>query len=292
MTYLFGNIIIFLLVAAGIGMLAGWLLGKSVANKTLQKRYQILLGDFDSVTSQLTGYRSKLTQQDTHIQRLTSRYTLKERDNRILARSFLNLQKKYKTLKTVLERLQDRQQAGLQVENSNTAGSQTARMTPTLPTAEEKNTQGNHSDTQHTSHHHNETDHHEIKSANADLKINRNTQAAETLPAKIPSRRQTHNPTVTQPARINLIRSCETIDRSSDKPSEPDDLTLIRGIGKVNEKILHEAGITTFAQIAAFGPADIERLGKKLGAFQNRITQEKWVEQAKVLCERNGKYSA
>ena len=63
----------------------------------------------------------------------------------------------------------------------------------------------------------------------------------------------------------------------------PDDLTLIKGLGPKLGALLGEFGITTFAQIAAWEPADIERIDAKLGRFSGRITRDQWVEQARLL---------
>lgn len=64
----------------------------------------------------------------------------------------------------------------------------------------------------------------------------------------------------------------------------PDDLRLILGIGKTNEKKLHEAGVTTFAQIAAWKPADVKTYGDLIN-FGERIVKEQWVEQARLLAK-------
>lgn len=63
----------------------------------------------------------------------------------------------------------------------------------------------------------------------------------------------------------------------------PDDLTRIKGLGPKLAALLGEFGITTYAQIAAWEPADIERIDAKLGRFSGRITRDHWVEQAKLL---------
>ena len=67
--------------------------------------------------------------------------------------------------------------------------------------------------------------------------------------------------------------------------TEPDDLTRIKGIGRVLLAKLNELGIVTFQQIADFGQADIERVNEKLD-FPGRIERERWVDQAKVLAEK------
>ncbi len=63
-----------------------------------------------------------------------------------------------------------------------------------------------------------------------------------------------------------------------------DDLKLLSGVGPVLEQKLIEAGVTSFAQIAAWGPKDIEEFDEKL-SFKGRIEREGWVEQAKKLAK-------
>lgn len=63
--------------------------------------------------------------------------------------------------------------------------------------------------------------------------------------------------------------------------TEPDDLTLIEGIGKKTADALRAAGITAFAQIAAMMPDDLERAVKDQGV---RLigTAATWPQQAKT----------
>ncbi|HNR78085.1 MAG TPA: hypothetical protein PKM48_13210, partial [Parvularculaceae bacterium] len=65
---------------------------------------------------------------------------------------------------------------------------------------------------------------------------------------------------------------------------EADDLKKLSGVGPVLEKKLHDAGVTTFAQIAAWKKADIEAMDEKLD-FKGRIEREDWVAQAKKLAK-------
>ena len=65
--------------------------------------------------------------------------------------------------------------------------------------------------------------------------------------------------------------------------SAPDDLTRIKGLGPKLSSLLGEFGVTTFAQIAAWQPSEIERIDAKLGRFSGRIVRDQWVEQAKLL---------
>lgn len=61
-----------------------------------------------------------------------------------------------------------------------------------------------------------------------------------------------------------------------------DDLKKLSGVGPALEKKLIEAGVTSFAQIAAWGEADIAEFDEKL-SFKGRIEREGWVEQAKAI---------
>ena len=66
------------------------------------------------------------------------------------------------------------------------------------------------------------------------------------------------------------------------KADGADDLTKLSGVGPVLEKKLHEAGVTSFDQIAAWNADDIAEFDEKL-SFKGRIEREGWVEQAKKL---------
>ena len=63
-----------------------------------------------------------------------------------------------------------------------------------------------------------------------------------------------------------------------------DDLKKLSGVGPALEKKLHAAGVTSFAQIAAWSEADIAEFDEKL-SFKGRIEREGWVDQAKELAK-------
>jgi predicted flap endonuclease-1-like 5' DNA nuclease len=65
--------------------------------------------------------------------------------------------------------------------------------------------------------------------------------------------------------------------------STSDDLSLIKGLGPKLRTQLAEMGITSFAQIAAWDDAEIDRVDAQLGRFQGRIRRDNWVEQARLL---------
>ena len=70
---------------------------------------------------------------------------------------------------------------------------------------------------------------------------------------------------------------------AADPSPSGDDLTNIKGLGPKLAALLAEQGITSFAQIAAWSDADVERIDASLGRFSGRITRDQWVEQAKFL---------
>lgn len=61
-----------------------------------------------------------------------------------------------------------------------------------------------------------------------------------------------------------------------------DDLTQLSGVGPVLVKKLAEAGITSFAQIAAWSADDVAAMDEKLN-FKGRIERDDWIAQAKEL---------
>ena len=63
-----------------------------------------------------------------------------------------------------------------------------------------------------------------------------------------------------------------------------DDLKLLSGVGPALEKKLHESGVTTFAQIAAWTPEDVAAMDEKL-SFKGRIEREGWIAQAAELAK-------
>ena len=65
---------------------------------------------------------------------------------------------------------------------------------------------------------------------------------------------------------------------------EPDDLTVIKGIGPVAAGQLNEQGITTFAQIAKLSDKDIAKIDEHMPFSADQIRD--WREQAKELAKK------
>ena len=65
--------------------------------------------------------------------------------------------------------------------------------------------------------------------------------------------------------------------------SGSDDLTRIKGLGPKLAQQLRELGVTSFAQIAAWDEAEVDRIDAQLGRFQGRIRRDDWRSQAGFL---------
>ncbi|MFK0383198.1 NADH-quinone oxidoreductase subunit E [Agrobacterium sp. NPDC090273] len=80
--------------------------------------------------------------------------------------------------------------------------------------------------------------------------------------------------------------SLDSKDRPAgiEKPATPDDLKLISGVGPKIEGTLHELGIFTFAQIAAWKKAECDWVDGYLN-FKGRIERDEWLKQAEALAK-------
>ena len=67
------------------------------------------------------------------------------------------------------------------------------------------------------------------------------------------------------------------------RTGDADDLTRMKGVGPKLAARLNELGITRFDQVAGLSGEDAATLDAQLGAFQGRITRDRWVEQAGYL---------
>ena len=96
--------------------------------------------------------------------------------------------------------------------------------------------------------------------------------ATVTAPAKSKAKAEIAAPVAAKPAPA----------RSRKPAVKADDLKRISGVGPKLEQVLNGLGIRRFADIAALGDADIERIDADLG-FDGRIRRDDWVGQAKAL---------
>ncbi|HEX7857915.1 MAG TPA: helix-hairpin-helix domain-containing protein [Sphingobium sp.] len=64
---------------------------------------------------------------------------------------------------------------------------------------------------------------------------------------------------------------------------EGDNLLKLKGVGPKIATLLKAEGITRFADIAAWGEADIAAIDAKLGSFAGRPQRDNWIDQASFL---------
>lgn len=72
-----------------------------------------------------------------------------------------------------------------------------------------------------------------------------------------------------------------TRDRST--PPEVDDLTKIRGVGKVLEQRLNQLGIFSYSQLASLSEQDVDRVQGQLQTIPGRMRRDGWVSSARRL---------
>lgn len=69
----------------------------------------------------------------------------------------------------------------------------------------------------------------------------------------------------------------------ADRPDEVDDLKRIKGVGPVMEQVLNDKGVYLFHQVANFSAADVAWVNEAIEAFPGRIERDNWVGQAQDL---------
>jgi predicted flap endonuclease-1-like 5' DNA nuclease len=88
------------------------------------------------------------------------------------------------------------------------------------------------------------------------------------------------------PAKLSPPKQKNTVKPKAKTPESNDDLTRIKGIGKVLAEKLKEIGIHSYEQIADFKKADIERVKQKINV-RGRGEPKNWIEQARLLVNKD-----
>ena len=92
-------------------------------------------------------------------------------------------------------------------------------------------------------------------------------------------------PEPVQPAPAAAAPAAPAPTPAPAEASVPDDLLLLKGVGPKLKALLAEQGITRFAQIAAWTPADLAAIDPKLGTFKGRPERDNWIDQAQYLAK-------
>lgn len=99
-------------------------------------------------------------------------------------------------------------------------------------------------------------------------------------------------PVVVEPVAVEpiAVEPVEVVETEAPAPvaagtpeAGEDDLLRMKGVGPKLKALLHELGITRFAQIAAWTDTDIAAIDARLGNFKGRPIRDQWVDQAKYL---------
>ncbi|WP_429910768.1 50S ribosomal protein L21 [Glycocaulis sp.] len=69
------------------------------------------------------------------------------------------------------------------------------------------------------------------------------------------------------------------------KAASNDDLTQLNGVGPAYAKKLNAAGVTSFAQVAAWKAADLDALDAEIAGVKAKAESGEWVKQAKELAK-------
>jgi len=102
--------------------------------------------------------------------------------------------------------------------------------------------------------------------------------------AAVPAREAIHKMADVAPKQPAETEAAPTPTKAATSGgTSSDDLRRIKGVGPKLVSILAEHGVTSFAQIAAWDDADIDRIDAELGRFQGRIRRDDWVAQARLL---------
>ena len=106
--------------------------------------------------------------------------------------------------------------------------------------------------------------------------------AATAAPAKKPAKAKAEK--APAPAKAPAAKKAAKPAKAEAAPAAADDLKKLTGVGPALEKKLIAAGITSYAQIAAWTDADVAAIDEQL-SFKGKIEREGWIDQAKELAK-------
>ena len=100
---------------------------------------------------------------------------------------------------------------------------------------------------------------------------------------------EAEDPPVAEPEHTVWSAPGTSVDGNGGDAADADELTDIRGIGKVIASKLHELGIYRYEQLASLDDDDFDRVHDLIPDFERRMRRDNWMEQARDL--HSSKYS-
>ncbi len=118
--------------------------------------------------------------------------------------------------------------------------------------------------------------------------------AADVAPAAVtamPAAEKAAKPAAAKAAKPAAAKTAKPA--AADKPAVlakardggPDDLKMIKGVGPVLEKALHENGVFHFDQVAAWKIKDARWFDENVKGANGRVIRDEWIKQAKILAK-------
>ncbi len=81
------------------------------------------------------------------------------------------------------------------------------------------------------------------------------------------------------------LLSRQTFGEASENKAKADDLTKIEGIGPKVQGLFNQAGIHTFAQLAAKTPEELDAILDAAGSIYKAMDETTWPRQAKLAAD-------
>jgi len=305
MSYLMGEMLVYLLAVALLGIIVGWLFTRASYKRKVEDAEVVLLSQLHDVTTRLDATellldntsdllekeRSRETANVVEFERLKSELFDSKSQFTDLTKSFDESSKQLKLLKMNLETKQEENQkmagdfdavknrlsvfqSDLDeiVDQSGILRSAFERARLDLATKDKRLA--------------------ELESMTTEgfqmaaLSGNTEPELAISRIARLQTRVQELFDEVNQKDKeLDRLKSVNDSDQRSGGPNmQADDLQQIGGIGGVLEEKLNRLGVSRFHDIASWDDSDIDRFDQELD-FHGRIKRENWVKQAKKLSQ-------
>ena len=123
----------------------------------------------------------------------------------------------------------------------------------------------------------------EIAARDEDLRPERNQSLIDAPPAAAFTEMPPPVPEGLGAVGPAIEAAADMVPQAPAAPAGGDDLGRIKGLGPKLVDQLRELGVTSFAQIAAWDEAEVDRIDAQLGRFQGRIRRDDWPAQARLL---------